>query len=252
MIHKKSLQKFYFIDNFNIEHLKNLDSHTNIIYRNYKEKYDEKEILKTKCKLSQVNSDKHKSDFFDSASSSKIVICSYLSTTVLELLAANIPTILFTPFSYEVYNKETLKSFKNMKNCCKKTGKKIFLSNNINLTIKLRLDGAYIPSFNKDISVRKLQNTKLLVLGSAHNLKEINEKKKQGVQIIFLSPLFKIKKTKEFLGVIKFNIYTRFIKSDVVALGGITTKNIKKIKILNCFGFASISYIRDSVKKNEK
>jgi thiamine monophosphate synthase len=27
-----------------------------------------------------------------------------------------------------------------------------------------------------------------------------------------------------------------------VALGGITNKNIKKLKLLNCFGFAGISY----------
>ena len=37
-----------------------------------------------------------------------------------------------------------------LKNYCKKKGNKFLLSNNVALAIKLNLDGAYIPSFNKD------------------------------------------------------------------------------------------------------
>ena len=37
-----------------------------------------------------------------------------------------------------------------LKNYCKKKSLKFYLSNNIKLAIKLRLDGAYIPSFNKE------------------------------------------------------------------------------------------------------
>lgn len=157
------LNKFYFIDDFNKNHLNNLNTDISIIYRNYKEKYSEAKIFE-------------------------------------------------------------------IKKFCKKIGKKFYLANNVNLAIKLRLDGAYIPSFNKDISVKKLQNKKLLILGSAHNLKEINEKTKQGVQVIFLSPLFKVKKAKDFLEVTKFNIFSKFFKGDVVALGGIKKKILKKLK----------------------
>ena len=39
-----------------------------------------------------------------------------------------------------------------LKNYCKKKGLKFYLSNNIKIAIKLRLDGAYIPSFNKDFN----------------------------------------------------------------------------------------------------
>ena len=73
--------------------IKNLDKDINIIYRNYKEEYNESEIFE-------------------------------------------------------------LKKF------CYKLGKKLFLSNNL-MTIKLKLDGAYIPAFNKDISVYKLKNRKI-------------------------------------------------------------------------------------------
>ena len=37
-----------------------------------------------------------------------------------------------------------------LKNFFKKKGHKFLIANNIKLAIKLRLDGAYIPSFNKE------------------------------------------------------------------------------------------------------
>ena len=37
-------------------------------------------------------------------------------------------------------------------NYCKKLKLNFFLSNNIKIALKIGLDGAYIPSFNKDIS----------------------------------------------------------------------------------------------------
>ena len=69
-----------------------------------------------------------------------------------------------------------------IKNYCKKRGNKFYLSNNIKLAIKLNLDGAYIPSFNKTTkhlaySFKKNFN----VVGSAHNLKEIRMKERQNV-----------------------------------------------------------------------
>ena len=124
----------------------------------------------------------------------------------------------------------------------------MFLANNIKLTTKLNLDGAYIPSFNKDLSVKKLKHKKIILAGSAHNLKEINEKKNQNMDLIFLSPIFKVKKNKQYLGVIKFNIMSNLLRHKTVALGGINKYNINQIKSLNCYGFASISYIKKQVK----
>ena len=44
------------------------------------------------------------------------------------------------------------------------------------------------------------------MIGSAHNLKEIKIKEKQGIKLIFLSPLFETKNYIKKLGIIKFNI----------------------------------------------
>ena len=128
-----------------------------------------------------------------------------------------------------------------IKKYCKKKTIKFYLSNNVKLAIKLNLDGAYIPSFNKNFdhlsySLKK----KFEIIGSAHNLKEIRLKEKQKVKKIFLSSLFK--KNKNFLGINKFKLLSRLTKKKIVVLGGISDKNKKKLSIINQKDFAGISY----------
>ena len=143
---------------------------------------------------------------------------------------------------YRNYNSFTHKNeILLFKNYCKKRGYKFYLSNNIKLAIQLNLDGAYLPSFNKEIKHLSYSIPKnFLIIGSAHNYKEIRIKEKQGVKIIFLSSLFK--KNKNYLGINKFKQISKLTKKKVIALGGISKNNLKKLNILNCFGFAAISY----------
>ena len=77
-------KKYYFIKNFNTTALKNLNSNTGVIYRNYEK-----------------------------------------MPVITELL--------------------------DMRTFCKRKGIKLYLSNNIQLAIKLGFDGAYIPAFNKSL-----------------------------------------------------------------------------------------------------
>ena len=178
MIHNKGLKKFYFIDDFNKDHIRSLNKNISIIYRNYTKKYNQEKIIE-------------------------------------------------------------------IKKFCKNIKKEFFLANDVNLTNKLNLDGAYIPAFNNSLSVYKLKNKNMTLLGSAHNLKEINQKKRQGIDIIFIAPTFKVNKSSNFLGVTKFNILANLLNGKTIALGGINKNNIKKIKMLNCYGYASISYINE-------
>ena len=109
------------------------------------------------------------------------------------------------------------------------------------MQLNLDLDGAYIPSFNKNTNHLAYSYKKNFnIIGSAHNLKEIRIKEKQGVQKIFLSSLFK--KNKNFLGINKFKILSNLTKLNVVALGGISKSNLKKLNFLNQSDFAGISY----------
>jgi thiamine-phosphate pyrophosphorylase len=128
-----------------------------------------------------------------------------------------------------------------IKNYCKKRRVKFYVSNNVKLAIKLGLDGVYIPSFNKNTKhLAYSYKKKFDIIGSAHNLKEIRIKEKQGVKRIFLSSLFK--KNKNFLGINKFKILSNLTKKSVVALGGISKSNLRILSFLDHSDFAGISY----------
>ena len=146
--------------------------------------------------------------------------------------------IIYRNYSLKVTNEELILKIKEY---CKKRGIKFYLSNNIKLAIKLDLDGAYIPSFNKQIKHLNFSLKKNFdIVGSAHNLKEIRIKERQNVKKIFLSSLFK--KNKNFLGINRFKLLSKLTIKDIVVLGGISEKNKKKLSLLNQSEFAGISY----------
>ena len=107
------------------------------------------------------------------------------------------------------------------------------------MAIKYNLDGAYIPSFNNDFRhLNYKTKSGFLIIGSAHNLKEIRIKETQKVSKIFISSIFK--KEKNYLGLYKFKNLSKNTKKRVIALGGINKENLKKINLLNVNGFAGI------------
>jgi len=125
------------------------------------------------------------------------------------------------------------------------------LANNIKLSIKLNVDGTYIPSFNKKFShLSYLYKKNFLLLGSAHNLKEIRIKEKQNVNEIFLSSIFK--KNKNFLGINKYKLVSRLTNRRTIALGGVAKENIKLISLTMSEGFAGISYFKSKKKAPDK
>ena len=150
--------------------------------------------------------------------------------------------IIYRNYSQKIIDQGLLLKIKKY---CKRKTIKFYLSNDIRLAIKLNLDGVYIPSYNKQLLLKPFVNKSFFVLGSAHNLKEISEKRRQGVEYLFISPLFKIKKKNNFLGPTKYNVLANHFNKKTIALGGINNKNINIIKKINCFGFASISYIEN-------
>ena len=146
--------------------------------------------------------------------------------------------IIFRNYSSNIPDQEQILKIKKY---CKKRGNKFYLSNNIKLAIKLNLDGAYIPSFNK--TTKHLAYTfknNFNIVGSAHNLKEIRIKEKQNVNKIFISSLFK--KNNNYLGINKFKSLAKLTQRDTVALGGISKNNLKKLLLLKLSEFAGISY----------
>jgi len=123
---------------------------------------------------------------------------------------------------------------------CKKNRYQLFVSNDVKLAHKVKADGIYIPSFNKAKNFSNLEKKNLVILGSAHNQKEIHRKILQNCSAIFLSPLFYVEKSKNFLGLHQFNYLSYTNKTNIFALGGISENNIRKLKLLYTKGFGGI------------
>ena len=120
----------------------------------------------------------------------------------------------------------------------------LFVSNDIKLALKVRANGIYIPSFNKTKKFLNLEKKNLTILGSAHNQKEIWEKISQQCRAIFLSPIFYVEKSLNFLNVYKFNYLSRSSKANILALGGITEHNVRKLRLLHINGFGGIGIFK--------
>lgn len=144
------------------------------------------------------------------------------------------------------YNENfSIKFYKELKTFCHKAGFKIYLANNTKIANSLEFDGAYLPSFNKEIVYTSRNTPKnFKLLGSAHNIKDIKIKEKQGVDLLFLSPVFK-KKNKRHLKIYNFLRLSRATNIETAALGGINSRNIK---LLNLYGIKNVGSI-DWIKK---
>ncbi len=129
---------------------------------------------------------------------------------------------------------------------CKKKGINFYIANNISLALSIKSDGLYISAYNKDLRFLRYLSKKFKLIGSAHNLKEANIKRKQGCTTIFLSRLFKTnyKYKKGFLGIVKFNLIKTNLNCNISPLGGIRTSNIVKLKGVKSRSFAILSEIK--------
>ena len=145
------------------------------------------------------------------------------------------------------YNKSLkIDEIQSIQKFCKTNKRNFYLSNNVKLALKLRLNGVYIPSFNKNLNFASKYSlpSNFEIIGSAHNINQIRIKKLQRCSKIFLSPIFKSKKNQKFLSILKFNFMTMFKNTDFIALGGINENNYKKLKLTKVIGFAGISWIK--------
>ena len=145
-----------------------------------------------------------------------------------------------------IYREYSKKSDENLiieiRDYCKKIKKKFFIAKDFKLASKLNLDGVYLPSFYKTLNTRRNFHKNFTIIGSAHTVNEIKIKEKQGAKLIFISPIFRVKKNDKFLDVIKFNYLSQSTNKYVIALGGIDYNNLNKLKNTRSIGFAAISY----------
>ena len=152
---------------------------------------------------------------------------------------SNKTAIIYRNYSKTINKLEIIK----LREFCNKKKLKLFLSNDFKLALKLNLNGAYIPSFNNSFNhLNFIVKKGFLILGSAHNIKEIRVKELQKVDAIFLSSIFK--KNNNYLGLFRFLNLNYLTKKNTIALGGISKKNKKILNMISLWGFAGISYFK--------
>ena len=161
----------------------------------------------------------------------------------------------FGKFSIIYRNKipENINKIKSFRLDCKSRKIPLLIANNIDLMKKIKADGLYISANNKKLNLRNFKRN-FEIIGGAHNIKEINLKKFQGCSEILLSRLFKTsyKCKKGFMGVVKFNLFSKLIRTSLTPLGGINLENLGKLKNVNCKNVAIASLIINNPDKAQK
>ena len=142
-------------------------------------------------------------------------------------------------------DKISLEVIRSIRDICIQQKRKFYISNNLKIAQNLNLDGVYIPSFNNLLNFKNLSTSnKFKIIGSAHNKIQLINKIKQGCIEVFISPIFKTKKSRFFLDISKFNLISNSCDLKIIALGGINSSNFYKLRMAKCNGFAAIEWIK--------
>tara|TARA_B100001109_G_C18707800_1_gene401067 strand:- start:91 stop:666 length:576 start_codon:yes stop_codon:yes gene_type:complete len=143
-------------------------------------------------------------------------------------------------------SKESISNLINFRRLCKLKLIEFYIANNAKLAIMTKSDGLYLSSYNKDLKYLNFRHPNFKIIGSAHNHFEIISKIKQKCSYVLLSKLFFVSYSLKspYLDVVKFNRYTLKFKMNLIPLGGIQMKNLNKLQMVSCSGFALLSEIK--------
>ena len=114
------------------------------------------------------------------------------------------------------------------------------------MSIKYNAKGVFLSSNNKQLRRPLLLKKSFKIIGAAHNQLEYYKKKEQLCKKIIVSPLFYNTKysINKILGINKFNLLTNNWKSEICALGGISTNNVNKLRMTKVKSFSGISFFK--------
>ncbi len=129
---------------------------------------------------------------------------------------------------------------------CKAKKIDFYISNDCKIMVHLNADGLYISAHNINLKLSRFRNSNYKIIGSAHNIKELNLKILQGCTHFIFSRLFETayKNKKGCMGIVRFNLFKLSRKEDLVPLGGINLSNLNKLNIVKSNSFALLSEIK--------
>jgi len=135
--------------------------------------------------------------------------------------------------NFKIFEENSLILAKNIIQFCKNHDIPFYILDDVKIAKQLNANGIFISATNKKIGLSLFNSIKFKLIGSAHNQLEYFIKQRQSCKTIMLSPIFYNKKysVNKILNPIKFNLISRDWKIDLCALGGLTEKNIGKIKM---------------------
>ena len=164
-------------------------------------------------------------------------------TLNLSLLKKRNKFIIIYRTNGKIENIQRLKSFKRE---CSRRAIKFYVANNLVTAIKCKADGLYISSHNKKYYHGEFLNKTLKIIGSAHNLREIQQKKVQRCKNIVFSRLFKTnyQNKLDYMGIVKFNLRKLSFNTELIPLGGIRHKNLNSLKLVKSDSFALLSEVK--------
>ena len=117
---------------------------------------------------------------------------------------------------------------------------KALLHGNVDLAISLGAYGVHLTSLQYE-EIAKAKEAGLYVVASTHSVEEALKAK--GADAITYSPIFHSPNKGEPKGLGDLKEISGKIKTNIFALGGITTsEQIKQVETCNVYGFASIRY----------
>jgi len=128
---------------------------------------------------------------------------------------------------------------------CKVKAIGFYIANNLDLAVYLKSDGIYLSAHNNSFKALSLKKKNFCIIGSAHSQKEIYMKLRQGCKLVILSKLFLVNYNSKapFYGIIKFSNFLKIYKN-LIPLGGINSKNFKKLNSIKCTGFVLFSEVK--------
>ena len=141
---------------------------------------------------------------------------------------------------------EDLNKILQFRRYCKIKKIDFYISNDLKLMNTLKADGLYISSHNKKYYHGEFLNKTLKIIGSAHNLREIQQKKVQRCKNIVFSRLFKTnyQNKLDYMGIVKFNLRKLSFNTELIPLGGIRHKNLNSLKLVKSDSFALLSEVK--------
>jgi len=145
------------------------------------------------------------------------------------------------------FRDKTSKNFKELartfvQTCQEYNIETILINEDYLLAKELGASGVHLTSeqFNK---IQEAKDLDLFVIISCHTIFEIEKAQKKYVNAVTFSPIFLTPNKGEPKGVGKLKEVTSIFDMNIIALGGIISETeLKKLKGVNLYGFASIRY----------